>query len=404
MAYLKYFDTNGKSLDDEEFKQFGAPMREHFMIDPNIIAVNHGSFGAVPKSVYDSYLKGLHDRYSFPDKLFFVDHMNLYNESIKCISEIINCDSQDIFICANATTGVNNIFRSLKWNAGDKIVISNFIYASCKTLMDYMNYTYKVEIITVEVEFPNDNDEAIVKKFSDAIHQHEQVKVCFFDNICSFPQVKFPVKQLIDLCKETGVMSVVDAAHGIGCEPVNLKQLDPDFYVTNVHKWYYVPAGYAVLYLNKKYHKLLQPFPIGYTFIPEDSDDTEDMLTKKFCYLGTNSYAHFTTIIKAKEFRESVGGDEVIWQYTQLLIDQVITMIKQKWGDDCLVGDPTTMFNVTPPFEVDMKKLELIEFDHGLYIRKGVLDGRVLLRFSVNIYNCLEDYEKAMVVVEMCKV
>lgn len=395
MKYKQLVDTVGKSLEDEEFDQYGENMRSQFMLDPTITPVNHGSFGAVPKPVFEAYVGATRKICEFPDKEFFLNHADNYRTAVKTVSEVVNCDYENIVICENATTGMNTALRSLKWEKGDKIVISNVMYYSCKTLVDYLEYTYGVEPVRIEIEL-SDRAENIVAKFDKELQQ-PKVKVCYVDHVSSSPSVMVPVETIVPLCKKYGVISVIDGAHGVGFKPLDLSELDPDFYVSNLHKWYFTPLGCAMLYVAAKYHTMIQPFPMGYFFITEP---TKEILIQKFGYLGSKQYANLLVITAAKKFRDSIGGNEKIWQYSQLLTNAAVELFTAKWGEGCIVGEPFFMFNVVPPFKVNYLLLELKEFDNGFYLRKRQYDGKVEFRMSVLIYNCLADYEKVIEFVE----
>ena len=77
--------------------------------------------------------------------------------------------------------------------------------------------------------------------------------VAIVDAVSSNPGVRMPWKQMVQICREEGVWSVVDAAHSLGQEPdIDLHAARPDFWVSNCHKWLYAKRGCAALYVPKR--------------------------------------------------------------------------------------------------------------------------------------------------------
>ena len=62
------------------------------------------------------------------------------------------------------------------------------------------------------------------------------MKLAIFDTVVSMPGVRMPFEQLAAACKELGVMSMVDGAHGVGHVELDLGALGADFFVSNCHK------------------------------------------------------------------------------------------------------------------------------------------------------------------------
>ena len=59
--------------------------------------------------------------------------------------------------------------------------------------------------------------------------------------------------------RQNNILSVIDGAHTIGQIPLDLKEIDLDFYVTNCHKWLYTPRGSAILYVPYRNQKGIHP-------------------------------------------------------------------------------------------------------------------------------------------------
>lgn len=103
--------------------------------------------------------------------------------------------------------------------------------------------------------------------------QQTRKVVAVIDALVANPGVRLPWKEMVAICRDAGVWSVVDAAHAIGQElDINLSEAKPDFWVSvspyisicgilllttsseqNCHKWLFAKRGCAVLYVPKRY-------------------------------------------------------------------------------------------------------------------------------------------------------
>ena len=88
-------------------------LKSLFLLDPKITYLNHGSFGACPKPIFNSLISWQKLLEKEPVK--FLDQ-NLYQyleDSRKSLSKYINCNKDDIVFCPNPSTALNTVIKSL---------------------------------------------------------------------------------------------------------------------------------------------------------------------------------------------------------------------------------------------------------------------------------------------------
>lgn len=167
-------------------------------------------------------------RYVFPEKLH-----QIRGE----VASFLHADVDGVVLVPNATTGLNTVLRNLRFQPGDKIAFFSGIYGAIGKTVDYLTETAPVTGLEISFDPLTDTEEDILPRFISKIREHgNHVKVAIFDTVMSMPGVRMPFEQLTKICRQHGIFSVIDGAHGIGFIDLNLKDLDPDFLVTNCHK------------------------------------------------------------------------------------------------------------------------------------------------------------------------
>ena len=102
-----------------------SSLKESFLLDPDIIFLNHGSFGAAPRPVFEAY-QNWQLRLERQPVLFLGRELDgLLRESRIVLGEYLNVNADDLVYIPNATHGVNIVARSLQLKPGDEILTTD---------------------------------------------------------------------------------------------------------------------------------------------------------------------------------------------------------------------------------------------------------------------------------------
>lgn len=397
---------------------FGHSFKEeHFAHLGDAVSVNHGLYGLPPKTVIEEFHKQIDLDLAFPDLLFRVLRHHEYVDSLKVTADFLKCDYQDLGFVDNATTGVNAVLRSLPFVRGDKIAMASTTYGACANTVRFLAEKIGIEVVVVELAYPL-LDAEVVKIWSD-VFASQTIKLALFDTVVSMPGLRVPYVELTNLCREKGVLSMVDGAHLIGLIPLDFTTFKPDFFTSNLHKWLFVPRGCAVLYVAKEFHRTVQTLPVSHLYVPQNATlseyDERNLFVDKFLFTGSKTLAAISCVPAAFKFRSEVcGGEEKINEYCYALARTAGAMAEKKWpGAKVLENEEgtlsTAMVTVILPVELftlefDPSKLEdLVEFTlrYTLSLKKrtfvpfAVHNGKLVCRLSAQIYNEPLDYQYA---------
>ncbi|KAK2865395.1 hypothetical protein FQN49_003625 [Arthroderma sp. PD_2] len=341
---------------------FGNSLVKQFPLEPTFRNLNHGSFGTYPISVLNK-LREFQDKFeASPDRFLRFDLAHYLLSSRKALGTILNAPRESIVLVKNATTATNIVLRNIVYQPGDIIVYFCTVYGALEKTIASLAETTPVRARKVKYEFPITHDQ-IVEKFMETVNKARgeglNVKVAVFDTIVSNPGVRLPFERLTELCKKEGILSCVDGAHGIGQIPLDLTKLDPDFFVSNCHKWLFTPRGCAVFYVPvRNQHLIRTTVPTSHGFVPvarimqTGSEEGEEEapwprpidawfpqsdFELQFEFIGTNDDLPFLCIPEAVKYRQEVcGGEEKIMNYCHNLAFEAGNRVAQMLGTDVM--------------------------------------------------------------------
>jgi len=174
-----------------------------------------------------------------PDHFIRYTYPPLLDASRLALATLLHVPVETIVFLPNATTGINTVLRSLRFDPGDRIVYFSTIYGACEKTIEYVCETTAAEAVRVEYTYPV-SDAEMVRRFEEVVGREKgkggRVRVALFDTVVSLPGVRMPFERLVEVCRRERVLSLVDGAHGVGHLPLDLGRLGADFFVSNCHK------------------------------------------------------------------------------------------------------------------------------------------------------------------------
>lgn len=151
----------------------------------------------------------------------------------------LNVPTNEIVYVKSATVAINTVLRNLSFGPQDMIVYFSTIFSACEKTIQSVMETTQLKARKIQCVLPMSHDD-IVAKFEQTVQQAKEegfkVRIAIFDTISSMPGVRFPFERLTEICREHGVLSCIDGAHGVGQIPIDLGKLNPDFFVSITHK------------------------------------------------------------------------------------------------------------------------------------------------------------------------
>ncbi|CCG84796.1 protein of unknown function [Taphrina deformans PYCC 5710] len=361
-----------------------------------------------------------------PDKFLRLDFAKHINVVLEQLAKVINVDPEDLVFVPNATTGVNTVLRSLKFAKGEGVLHFSTIYGSCGNTVEFLVDQSDGDIFShqLDLSYPC-TDTKILSDFEHALETTKGIKVAVFDHITSLPGVKLPWLDLIKLCKKYNVLSLVDGAHGIGLTHLDLGAADPDFFISNCHKWLYSMRSTAILYTAKRSQDLIHSMPIGHGYIPKRKNEhrargtgvTKSNYKTEFEWTATSDLSPFLAIQDALSYRHSLGGEAAIVAYITDLASTGAAAIAEILGTEVMdVTTPIGMMNVRLPIDAKRDEQVMAPRARGDWFFRVCTDefnttfspfvhnGSWWGRFSAQIYLEVEDFEyTGRVIKKLCE-
>ncbi len=231
-------------------------------LDPEVIFLNHGSFGACPSALleYQSELRAQMERE--PMRFFLADYPALMEEALEVVGRFLGADPAGLAFVNNATTGVNTVLRSLAFAPGDRLLVTDHAYPACRNALDFVAARSGLQVDAARIPFPVSGGHELFDAVMTA--WTPKTRLALLDHITSPTGLLFPMEDLVRVLQGRGTDVLVDGAHVPGMIELNLDDLGAAYYTGNFHKWLCAPKGAAFLHVRADRREAVRPLTISH--------------------------------------------------------------------------------------------------------------------------------------------
>jgi isopenicillin-N epimerase len=237
-------------------------LARHFLLRDDVVFLNHGSFGACPREVFEAYQDWQLELERQPVAFLGRDLTDRMRVPRVALAAELGTGADNIVGLVNATEGLNIVAQSLDLQPGDEIVTTDHEYSALEKTWAYMARHTGARVVVVKVPTPLVSEPAFTDAIIDAFT--DRTRVLFLSHITSPTALVFPIERSIREAKARKIWTVIDGAHTPGHIPLNLDAMDVDFYAGNCHKWLMTPKGSAFLYVRPELQSLINPLVISH--------------------------------------------------------------------------------------------------------------------------------------------
>lgn len=367
-------------------------MKSQFLLDPTITFLNHGSFGACPKPIFENYQYWQLELEKEPVQFIQKTSVGYLKLAKEALAKYIGCSSDGFFFTPNPTMAINTIMRSLNLNDGDEILTTNHEYGAMDRTWNFYCKKSGAKYIRQNITLPIVSKEKILDEFWKGLTS--KTKVIFINQISSATALIFPVKEICDKAKSLGLITIVDGAHVPGHINLNIETLNPDFYTGTLHKWMLAPKGSSFLYVKKEFQNRIEPLIVSWGYQSEAPSASQFLDYHE--YQGTRDISPFLCTPKVIEFLEKNNWTETAKNSKILVFEnynRFCELLKTKplcpITEEFLGQMASIPVKTKNPFELK----ELLFDKYKIEIPVMVLNDNVYIRYSINAYNSQEDLD-----------
>lgn len=377
-------------------------------LDPAVVFLNHGSFGAAPDVVLDAQ-QTVRDRFEREPVRFVVEELEgLLDEAREEAARFVGCDSEGFAFVTNATVGVNTVVRSLRLEPGDELLTNDHEYNACSNALQAAAERAGARVVRITLPFPPRTDGEMVEAVLGGVT--ERTRLVLISHVTSPTGLVLPVERIVAALNERGVDAMVDGAHAPGMlalEEGGVDRIGAAYYTGNFHKWVCAPKGSAFLHVRRDKRAGVRPLVISHGANATRADRSRFRL--EFDWTGSADPSAWLATPAAIRFMASLdrAGWEGVRRRNRALALAGRDLLCRAFGTeppapDSMIGSMAVVRIPDRRAEEDGEPTRYHDPLHGRLIARRRVQVPVIpfprpparyVRISAQLYNTLDEYD-----------
>jgi isopenicillin-N epimerase len=244
-----------------------ADIADLFELDPRLTHLNHGAFGAVPRSVREAQDRARAAIERAPMRAFRDELPSALTAAREAAAAFVGVPADSAALVRNVSEGVAVVLEALGVGPGDDVVVSNHGYPTASYAVQARGATARTAAFGLDADAVD-----VVGALAGAVT--DRTRLVIVDQITSPTALVLPVAEVAAAVAPVPVL--VDAAHVPGALPgLDVEALGVDFWVGNLHKWAYAPRSAATLWVAPHHRDRTRPLVTSWSHglpFPESFD------------------------------------------------------------------------------------------------------------------------------------
>jgi isopenicillin-N epimerase len=378
-----------------------AQARAAMLLDPAVANLNTGSFGPLPRVVFERVTQ-LRQRLAEEPMDFLLREMpgHLWTAR-EALASFLHADPRRLIFTANVTTAINLVASSLALASPGEILLTDHEYGAMHWCWERAAQRLGLTLRTFPLPILAAEPGAIVEGACRAMTA--KTRLFFFSHVLSPTGLVLPAKELCAEARRRGILTVVDGAHAPAMVPLDLGDIGADFYGANCHKWLLAPTGSGFLHLGPGSEERLQPLQVSWGWRPDRSklDERDDAGStpriRFYEFEGTRDICPWLTVPAAIDFQQALGFD-IIRAHNERLVHRVRDLFGR-------IASLSLATPTHPDLHGFLTAFRMPASAQGPLWRERLWEHRIeapiverpeglLLRISTNFYNTEEEIDR----------
>ena len=381
-----------------------SDLAARWALDPEVVFLNHGSFGACPREVLAHQAALRAEMEAEPVRFLSREIDDRLDAARAALADFLGADADDLAFVTNATSGVNAVLRSLPFAAGDELLITDHAYNACRNALDFVARRAGARVVVAAVPFPIGTADAVVEALLARVTA--RTRLALVDHVSSPTGLVMPIARLVAELGARGVEVLVDGAHAPGMVPLDLATLGATYYAGNCHKWLCAPKGSAFLWVRRDRQPDVRPLTISHG--ANSPKAGRSRFRVEFDWTGTSDPTAWMTVPTAIACIGAMlaGGWPAVMARNRALALEARRLVGDALGtpppcpDDMIGSLASVVLPDGPPADIGWRRPDPLQrrlFD-GWGIEVPVMSWpappRRLLRVSAQLYNDRADFTR----------